>query len=218
MWMVPHTHAFSCKSRYDKQTSITSQSPASELTFFFVAFLFVLLFCFLGPCQTCMKTLTGPKRILRKHWTMSGSMCSKISSLLVLPPIVWNTIWKSCAREERKDIGYVSQICGDSSLKPCYMKRYNSSTFLFRFEYSVNIAVRTDSRLEGVCEGCLVQQPCSSRARAGCPEPWASEYLRSWRLHSFPVQHMQCLITLTENRLFCLFACFSDRHLNHVPW
>lgn len=127
-WYNTHLY-FSCKSRHDTRTSRSSQCSASELTLFFV-------FCwvFLGPCQICIKILTGPKRILRKHSKMSESMCSKINSLLVLPLIVWNTIWESCAREKGKDIRYVSPICGDSSSKPCYMKRYNSNTFLFQFE------------------------------------------------------------------------------------
>lgn len=101
---------------------------------------------FLGPCQTCMKILTGPKRISRKHSMTPESMYLKISLLLVFPLIAWNIIWKSCARGNRKDISCVSQICGDSSLKPCYMIRYNNSTFLFRFEYLVNTAVRKDGK------------------------------------------------------------------------
>ena len=156
---------------------------------------------------------------------MPESTCSKISSLLVLPPIVWNTIWKSCGRENRKDIRYVSQIYGDSSLKPCYMKRYNSSTFLFKFEYLVNIAVRADSKSKnswdskGPLEVILSNSPAQAgSARAGCPKPWAFEYLHRWGLHSFSGQHMPGFDHCYGKGVFCLFVCFSDRCLKHVPW
>lgn len=164
-----------------------------------------------------MKILIGPKRISRKHSRMPESMCSKISSLLVLPPIVWNTIWKSCARGNRKDISYVSQIYGDSSLKPCYMKRYNSSTFLFRFAYLVKIEVRADSKSKNgwdcrdLWRFVLSNSPDQpGSARAGCPQHGLLNVSRGEDTTSLG-NICQCLTTLTEKGGFaCLFVFQID--------